>query len=189
MMIAFAFVLGLVVGSFLNVCIHRLPLDESLLRPGSRCPRCRHPIAPYDNIPVLSFLLLRGRCRHCRHPISARYPAVEALTAALFAALAWRWSWRPEWAAAVCAASACLLAIAFIDWDTFLIPDLLSLGLAAAGLAASPLNPLLVGPWAASLAGSGPAVRFGFSAAGAVLGFALCWGIAAFGEWLFKKEA
>lgn len=80
---AFAGVLGAVFGSFLNVVAYRLPRSESLVRPASRCPACATPIRPYDNIPVLSWLLLRGRCRNCSEHISARYPLVEALTAAL----------------------------------------------------------------------------------------------------------
>lgn len=80
---AFAGLLGAVVGSFLNVVVYRLPRHESLITPASRCPRCAAPVRPYDNIPILSFLLLRGRCRSCSARISARYPLVEALTAAL----------------------------------------------------------------------------------------------------------
>lgn len=80
---AFAGVLGAVFGSFLNVVAYRLPRRESLVRPASRCPACEAPIRPYDNIPVLSWMLLRGRCRSCSAPISARYPLIEALTAAL----------------------------------------------------------------------------------------------------------
>jgi leader peptidase (prepilin peptidase) / N-methyltransferase len=74
---------GLTVGSFLNVVAHRLPLGESLVTPGSRCPECKTPVKPYDNVPVIGWLLLRGRCRQCSNPISARYPIVEALSAAL----------------------------------------------------------------------------------------------------------
>ena len=81
-------VLGLLVGSFLNVVIHRLPKGESLNRPRSRCPSCEAAIKPYDNVPVLSWLILRGRCRNCGAPISPRYPIVEALTAAAFAGAA-----------------------------------------------------------------------------------------------------
>ncbi|MSO55715.1 MAG: prepilin peptidase [Acidobacteria bacterium] len=77
-------VIGLMVGSFLNVCIHRLPIGESLAWPASRCPRCRTPLKPYDNIPVLSYLLLRGRCRACGTAISMQYPTVEMVTAAVF---------------------------------------------------------------------------------------------------------
>ncbi len=80
-------VLGAIVGSFLNVVIHRLPRGESLSHPRSRCPGCEAPIAPYDNVPVLSWLVLRGRCRRCGERISPRYPAVELLTAASFAAV------------------------------------------------------------------------------------------------------
>ena len=81
---AYAALFGLLVGSFLNVCIHRWPRDLSVVRPRSHCPHCGHQLAWFDNMPVMSYLLLRGRCRYCRRPISARYPAVELLTAALF---------------------------------------------------------------------------------------------------------
>ena len=80
-------VLGGLIGSFLNVVIWRLPRGESIVSPGSRCPSCERPIAPYDNLPVVSWLLLRGRCRHCAAPISARYPLVELVTALAFAAV------------------------------------------------------------------------------------------------------
>src|SRR5687767_9721521 len=80
-------VVGALIGSFLNVVIWRLPRDESIVSPGSRCPSCERPIAPYDNLPVVSWLLLRGRCRHCGVRISPRYPLVELLTAAVFAAV------------------------------------------------------------------------------------------------------
>src|SRR5215471_14260201 len=86
---ALAAILGALIGSFLNVVIHRLPREESIVFPNSTCPRCRAPIKAYDNIPILSFLVLRGRCRACHARISPRYPAVEALTAFLFAAVAW----------------------------------------------------------------------------------------------------
>src|SRR5690242_1949449 len=79
----FAGALGVVFGSFLNVVAYRLPRRESLIKPASRCPSCGTPIRPYDNIPVLSWLMLRGRCRSCSAPISARYPLVEGLTAVL----------------------------------------------------------------------------------------------------------
>src|SRR6266446_7285771 len=83
-------VVGAIIGSFLNVVIHRLPHGKSIVFPNSACPSCGASIAAYDNIPVLSFLILRGKCRSCRAPISARYPAVEAITALLFAAVTWR---------------------------------------------------------------------------------------------------
>jgi leader peptidase (prepilin peptidase)/N-methyltransferase len=79
-----AFPFGLIAGSFLNVCIHRLPLRESVVWPASRCPRCRAELKPYDNIPVLSYLMLRGRCRACAQPISVQYPIIELLTGIVF---------------------------------------------------------------------------------------------------------
>lgn len=84
MLAAGAAVFGAAVGSFLNVCIHRLPLRMSLAWPASHCPHCQAPVKPYDNVPVLSYLWLRGRCRHCRAPISLKYPIVEVTTAAVF---------------------------------------------------------------------------------------------------------
>ena len=96
MLLALVGLLGLAVGSFLNVVIHRVPRGESLLRPGSHCPQCTAPIRPWHNVPVLGWLLLRGRCADCAAPISARYPLVEAGTAALFVAVAARFGWSGE---------------------------------------------------------------------------------------------
>src|SRR2546421_6230015 len=87
---AFAGILGAIIGSFLNVVIHRLPREQSIVLPNSACPACGTAIHFYDNIPIFSFLILRGRCRSCRGPISPRYPAVEALCALLFALVTWR---------------------------------------------------------------------------------------------------
>jgi len=181
-MIAFFFFLfGLMIGSFLNVVILRLPEDKPLAAGRSHCPHCRKLIAWYDNVPLLSFLLLRARCRRCGKPISWRYPLVEFLTGLLFAAMALRWEGRELWALAFAGATAGLIAIAFIDWDTFLIPDVLSLGLAAAGLAFSVGNPIF---------GSSASWRSGLTGLeGALTGFGLCWGIAMIGEWALKKEA
>jgi leader peptidase (prepilin peptidase) / N-methyltransferase len=129
-------VLGLVVGSFLNVVIYRLPRGESLNRPASRCPECETPIKPYDNVPVVSWLLLRGRCRSCGASISARYPLVEALTAAVFvgAALARGVDddlalWLPF--------AAMLIAVAGIDLDHRIIPNKILLPAAIWGVAAT----------------------------------------------------
>jgi len=126
MFVAFAFVLGLVVGSFLNVCILRIPAGESIVRPASHCPKCGKPIAPYDNVPVLSWLVLRGRCRNCRAPISTLYPVVEFLAGALFAAcllafgptLAWvKWSMF----------CSLLLVLAVTDLRERILPDKVNL--------------------------------------------------------------
>ncbi len=176
-----AFWFGSVYGSFLNVVIHRLPREESLVRPRSRCPRCKTPIAWYDNVPILSWLILGGRCRRCRKPISPRYPLVEAATGLLAAALQRRWADAPGWTAAAALACGALLALALIDWETFLIPDELSLGLVVAGLLAAPLNPYFAGSrWWASIL---------WSLFGAGFGFAMGWAIAELGEFMLKKEA
>ena len=127
---------GAVWGSFFNVAIVRVPRGESIVRPGSRCPRCGAPVRAADNVPILSYLLLRGRCRSCRAPISARYPLVEALAALLAAALWWKFvAADPGQAAAVrLARFACyfafggvLLVLSFIDLATKLLPDVITL--------------------------------------------------------------
>jgi len=134
---AAALALGLILGSFLNVVIHRLPLGLSVVRPRSRCPRCQTPIAPWDNIPVLSFLFLRGRCRHCRASISPRYPLVEILGAACVW-LAACTSASPAAAALRAVLLLALLAVAWIDFDHHIIPDVISLPGIVLGLAFSP---------------------------------------------------
>ncbi len=121
-----AFLFGLVVGSFLNVCIHRLPREESLVFPGSHCPACGAPIRPWDNIPLLSFLILRGRCRACRAPISWRYPLVEGLTGILFALTVARFGVSPVGGVLLVFLSA-LVAATFIDLDHQIIPNAITL--------------------------------------------------------------
>ncbi|HEU5110610.1 MAG TPA: prepilin peptidase [Micromonosporaceae bacterium] len=121
-LLALVGLLGLVVGSFLNVVIHRVPRDESLLRPASRCPRCRTPIRPWHNVPVLSWLALRGRCAGCRTPISPRYPLVELGTAALFVAVAARFGLTAALPAYLYLA-AVGVALAMIDLDVLRLPD------------------------------------------------------------------
>jgi leader peptidase (prepilin peptidase) / N-methyltransferase len=134
--IAFAAVLGAVLGSFLNVVIHRLPLGQSLASPGSRCPSCGAPIAPYDNVPVVSWLLLRGRCRHCGTTISARYPAVELLTAAAFAAVVAARGFDDDLLLEL-PFVACLIALAAIDLDHKLLPNKIVYPMAVYGLVAT----------------------------------------------------
>lgn len=119
-------VLGLLIGSFLNVVIWRVPRGESVIRPPSHCPGCDAPIAPRDNIPVLSWLLLRGRCRHCGNPISRRYPAVELLTGVLFAALA-AWFGPAAELPAYLYLVAVGVALTLIDLDLQRLPDALTL--------------------------------------------------------------
>jgi leader peptidase (prepilin peptidase) / N-methyltransferase len=114
---------GLIIGSFLNVVAYRLPRGESLAHPPSRCPSCGAPVKPYDNIPVLSWLALRGRCRACKAPISARYPLVEALTGALYALVMWaRWDDAADIALGIVLVTI-LIPIALIDFEHRIIPN------------------------------------------------------------------
>jgi leader peptidase (prepilin peptidase) / N-methyltransferase len=129
------FVLGAIIGSFLNVCIYRLPREKSIVTPGSSCTHCEKPIAFYDNIPLLSYLILRGKCRHCGARISIRYAAVELLTALLYVALYTVYGLSLELGVALLFATV-LIVISFIDLEFRIIPDILSLGglLVGAGL-------------------------------------------------------
>src|SRR5947209_13627345 len=141
--VAAAAVLGAIIGSFLNVVIHRVPREESIAFPASRCPACGTAIRPYDNIPVVSWAILRGRCRSCRAPISARYPAVELLTAALFAltfclrsGLTLALPFDPAFAAAV-------IALVFIDAEHMILPNVINYPGVAVALVARALVPNL----------------------------------------------
>ena len=190
---AVAFVLGALIGSFLNVVIARVPKGESIAWPGSKCPKCGAPIAWYDNVPVVSWLLLRAKCRNCGQPISVRYPMVELLTAVLAVAVARRFgpSWVSLGAFAFCAA---LVALAYIDMDTWLLPHQITWPLLAAGLASPLWNRAL--PWQSSLIGAG--VGFGLFATIALVGEKLLkretmgwgdvWLLAGIGAWLGWQE-
>ncbi len=138
---AAAFVFGLVFGSFLNVCIYRMPRGLSVVAPRSACPTCKTPIAAYDNIPVVSWLVLRGRCRHCHTAISPRYLGVELLTGFLFALCVWQFG--PTLVALkFMAFSFLLLGLIFTDCENRLLPDLLTLPGFALGLLFSLFVPL-----------------------------------------------
>ncbi len=141
-----AFLFGLLIGSFLNVCIYRLPKEESVVRPRSRCPHCGHPIRWYDNIPVVSFVWLAGRCRDCGAAISFLYPAVEIITAVLFAVIAARYGLTPA-ACKYAVFVAMMVVLAFVDLTDRILPDEITLGGAGAGLVFSfvlPLSPGLI---------------------------------------------
>lgn len=125
-MSCFAFILGAAVGSFLNVCIFRMPAETSIIKPGSRCPHCLRPIRFYDNIPLISFILLRGKCRHCGAKISWRYPLVELLTAVLTVMLFLKFGFTLNFFVFFVFASV-LIVITFIDLDHQIIPDILTL--------------------------------------------------------------
>ncbi len=161
-----AFALGCAIGSFLNVVAWRWPRGESIVWPGSRCPVCQHAIAPWDNVPLLSYLWLRARCRHCRASISPRYPLVELATGLTFAAIAARHAASPL-AVLWLLLAAGLIAAALIDFDHGLIPDEISLGGLLVGLVLVPTARAAAGePWRPVLFDS---------AAGAALGGGLLW--------------
>ena len=172
---AWVLFVGAAVGSFLNVVIARLPAGESIVSPRSRCPRCKRPIPWHENLPVLSWLLLRGRCRGCGAAISPRYLVVELLGAAI-AFLAWRRHGLSAEAAAELSFAALLVALAFVDLATWLLPHALTWPLLGAGLAASAL-------------GLSPAPSLRSSAIGAAAGFAVFLLVAWVGKALARREA
>jgi leader peptidase (prepilin peptidase) / N-methyltransferase len=162
-----AFTVGACIGSFLNVCIHRMPADESVVRPGSRCPGCGAPIAWYDNVPILSWIWLRARCRRCQAPIATRYPLVELATAGL-AVLAVLVFGPTVQAGIAFAFAAALLLVSVIDLDHRFIPDEVSLPGILVGLAVSFLP--------------GPPTPLE-SALGAFLGGGVLWAVA----WIYER--
>ncbi|HYC87694.1 MAG TPA: prepilin peptidase [Thermoanaerobaculia bacterium] len=132
-MIWLAAVLGAIVGSFLNVVIHRYPREESIVFPPSRCPHCGTQIKPYDNVPILAWLWLRGRCRACREPITARYPLVELANALFYAAAFQRTGLTPGFLAVAALVSMTIVLI-YIDLDIQILPDVIDLPGVAIGL-------------------------------------------------------
>lgn len=169
---AVAGVLGALVGSFLNVCIHRLPRGESLIWPASHCPACAAPIAPYDNLPLLSYAALGGRCRACRGRISWRYPLVETANAASYVLVLW-W-FGATWAAAAYAVLlSALLAVTAIDLSHQIIPDVITLPGIGLGLLAS--GTVLPTGWLNSLLGI-------------LVGGGLLWLVAWGSPYVFGKE-
>jgi leader peptidase (prepilin peptidase) / N-methyltransferase len=172
-LLALAALLGAAIGSFLNVCIVRLPEGLSVVAPRSRCPRCGAAIGWRDNVPVLSWLWLRGRCRGCAKPISPLYPLVELATALIWVGMAWHFGITWE-ALSGAIFFTLLLGIAVTDARTYTIPDAFSLGglVLALALAFAPggIEPLR-------------------SALGAVTGLALLWVVGTLGAWIFRKPA
>ncbi len=169
---AFAFVLGLLVGSFLNVVIARLPEGQSIVYPGSRCPRCGHALAWFENVPLLSWLVLRSRCRACRAPISARYPTVELLTGCLFLAcwLRFGMSWSLLRGLLLVGF---LVPLSFIDLDHWLLPFELTIP----GLAVGILSAALLGM---------DALRD--AVLGAAAGFLFFWGLETLVKLVLRRE-
>lgn len=163
---------GAMIGSFLNVCIHRLPREESIVRPGSHCPKCKTPIQYYDNIPLLSYLLLRGKCRYCQASISLQYPIVEATTAlsSFFLFITFGVSLSFVYYFTFVAA---LIVITVIDLYYQIIPDVISLPGIGVGL----LGALVV-----------PQVTFLNALIGVIAGGGSLFLVATIYQWLFKRE-
>jgi len=132
----FAFLLGIAVGSFLNVVVYRLPKGQSILWPASHCPRCSRPLTWRDNIPVMGWLLLQGRCRYCSGKISPRYPVIELITGLLFLLVAWRFD-QPLTVLGYCGLISWLLTLSLIDLDTMRLPNALTQSGLVTGLAFS----------------------------------------------------
>jgi len=177
---AFAFVLGAVVGSFLNVCIYRMPLDLSVNEPRrSFCPACKKQLRWYQNIPLLSWLFLRGRCAHCGSRIAFRYFAVELLTALLFLAVWRQFPWQI--AVAYWVFVSLLIVGTFIDFEHFIIPDEVTIGGTIAGILASCLVPAL-------MAVDGRSRALLTSALSAALGYAILWIVLEAGKKVFGKK-
>lgn len=167
-----AFLLGAAIGSFLNVCIYRIPAGESVVSPRSRCPHCQTTIRWYHNLPIVSWVLLRGRCAYCGAAFSVRYPLVEALTGALFALFLYRFGLHPVTPVAWLLVAA-LVAISFIDLDHQIIPDVISLPGIPVGFLCS-----FAVPW----------VSWQSSLLGILLGGGILLAIALGYEWLTKQE-
>lgn len=169
----FGALFGAVIGSFLNVCIVRLPADQSVVSPPSRCPKCGKPVEWRDNIPVLSWLLLRGKCRGCQEPISILYPLVELATALLWAGMAWYYGLSLE-ALKGAIFGTLLIGIAMTDAREYIIPNEFTFGGLVIGLvlsAAGGLESVLA------------------ALIGAAVGFGLLWLVGVAGRWAFKEEA
>lgn len=179
-LVSVSLLLGLIIGSFLNVCIARLPKDESIVFPPSKCPKCGAPIKAYDNIPVLSYLLLRGRCRSCGEGISFKYPFVELVTGLVTALFVYKWHASPAWLSVSLLSVYVLIVMSVIDFETMMISDAFSLALFLLGVGGSLVNPFFEGAWTSRLA---------TSAIGAAAGAGFIWGLALLGKQIYKKDA
>ncbi len=140
----FFFIFGSIVGSFLNVVIHRVPLEESIIFPNSACPKCDEKIKPYDNIPILSWLFLRGKCRKCKNPISIRYPAVEALTGLLFVLTFWQIGFTAFLPVAIIFVTT-IVSLIFIDAEHMILPNVITYPLFVFAILVRLIYPLVFG--------------------------------------------
>ena len=167
------FILGLIVGSFSNVCIYRIPKNESIIYPASHCPKCRSNITPKDNIPLLSYILLKGRCRNCKNKISIQYPVVEFLTGLVYLIIYLIYGLSVQTLIYIILSSA-LIIIAFIDLNQQIVPDVISLPGIVIGFIISFFVPY---------------ISFINSALGVVIGGGIILVIGMAGSVIFKKEA
>jgi leader peptidase (prepilin peptidase) / N-methyltransferase len=172
MLVLISILFGALIGSFLNVCISRIPRGESIVTPGSHCPECKNPIKFYDNIPLISYLVLQGRCRHCHKPISSQYPVVEGLTACLslfvFAKFGPSLSYLFYFAFV-----AALIVMTVIDLHHQIIPDVISLP----GIVVGILGSLVI-----------PKIEFLDSILGTLIGGGSLFLVATLYQWVFKRE-
>ena len=172
MLTVFSIIFGAIVGSFLNVCIIRLPKEESIITPGSHCPHCNHPIMFYDNIPLISYLLLGGKCRYCKRSISAQYPLVEGITAISSFLLFLKYGFSLSYLFYFSFVAA-LMIITVIDLYHQIIPDVISIPGIGVGL----LGALII-----------PHITFFKSLLGILLGGGSLFVVATSYQWLFKRE-
>lgn len=180
----FVFIFGSLVGSFLNVVIHRVPREESIVFPNSRCPKCETPIKPFDNIPVLGWLMLGGKCRSCKEPISPRYPAVELLHALLWVLVYWQVGFTPFLPIALIFVSV-LIALMFIDAEHMILPNVITYPFFVFAILVRVVYPIAFGPqyfadmsyWPATALAGYPAwlVSLACGLAGALAGGGSLW--------------
>jgi len=168
----YSFVLGTVIGSFLNVCIYRLPRGESVVSPASRCPHCGRRLSVFDLVPLVSYLLLLGKCRGCRAPISSRYPLVELLTGLIFLLAAGRSGGDWPWLIFASVFASCLIIVFFVDLELQVIPDSVNIAGTVAGLAFNLARGSIL-----------------TSVIGMISGYLLLFLIGKFGTFLFRQEA
>lgn len=174
------FIFGLSIGSFLNVCIYRLPIDLSLVKPDSFCPSCKKEIKWYDNIPIVSYILLGGKCRYCKSKISYLYPLIEIITAIITLLFFSKWKYEPYWLFLSLIASYILIIVSVIDFKTMLISDFFSYSIAILGLIAANFNPIFSG---------GFQERILSSLSGILAGAGFIFALSYIGKLIYKKDA
>jgi len=178
--LALSFVFGAVVGSFLNVCIYRLPKGISLIKPDSFCPSCKNSVKWYHNIPVLSYVFLRGRCAYCHQKISFEYPLIEMVSGIITTLFFYKWNYDPLWLMFSLITCYLLIVVSVIDLKTMLISDFFSYSIAILGLISSQFNPNFHGDWHHRLV---------YSLSGIIAGAGFIWILSFFGKIIYKKDA